>query len=380
MNPLLVGSALGAIAMYFLDPQAGRRRRARTRDKLAQTARRVNEASRVTARDTAQRARGVIAEAKRLLQREDVSDLTLVGRVRSALGRVVSHPHAIEVSVTDGHVMLAGPILADEVRPLIRTVRHVSGVHGLDDRLTVYREASHVSALQGGVPRHGRRFELLQDNWSPAARLAAGALGAGLLAASTRAKGGLCAVFGVSGAALLARAATNSDLVSIAGLGDASHGIEVQKVVTVDAPVAQVFSFWVDFQNFPRFMRNVKDVTVFEDRSHWVVAGPAGVPVHWTSELTRVEQDRLIEWRSTRGSPVRHQGCVSFEPVNGHTRVTIKLRYVPPAGAFGHAVAALFGADPKTEMDADLMRMKSMIETGRAPHDAARPGLRPAES
>jgi len=46
---------------------------------------------------------------------------------------------------------------------------------------------------------------------------------------------------------------------------------------------------------------------------------------------------------------------------------------VPPAGAFGHAVASLFGADPKSDMDADLMRMKSMIETGRAPHDAAQP-------
>ena len=55
------------------------------------------------------------------------------------------------------------------------------------------------------------------------------------------------------------------------------------------------------------------------------------------------------------------------------TRVTVQLNYRPPAGAFGHAVAAMFGADPKTEMDADLMRMKTMIETGRAPHDAARP-------
>ena len=51
----------------------------------------------------------------------------------------------------------------------------------------------------------------------------------------------------------------------------------------------------------------------------------------------------------------------------------MRLSYRPPAGAFGHAVAAMFGADPKTEMDADLMRMKTMIETGRAPHDAARP-------
>jgi uncharacterized membrane protein len=379
MNPLLVGGALGALAMYFMDPQAGRRRRARTRDKAVHVAKRLNEAGKVTARDTAHRARGVIAGARRLLQREDVSDGTLVGRVRAALGRVVSHPHAIDVSASDGHVVLAGPILAHEVRPLIRTVRHVPGVHGLDDRLTVYQEASHVSALQGGAPRQGSRFELLQENWSPAARLATGALGAGLLIAATHARGGLCAVFGASGAALLARAATNLDLATLAGFGDAHHGIVVQKTINVDAPVAQVFGFWIDFQNFPRFMHNVKAVEVYEDRSHWTVAGPAGVPVHWTSELTNIIDNKLIEWRATRDSPVKHEGCVQFEAIggnlSGHTRVTVKLRYVPPAGAFGHAVATLFGADPKSEMDADLMRMKSMIETGRAPHDAARPAV-----
>jgi uncharacterized membrane protein len=64
---------------------------------------------------------------------------------------------------------------------------------------------------------------------------------------------------------------------------------------------------------------------------------------------------------------------------DGGTRVSVELSYIPPAGAFGHAVATMFGADPKSEMDADLLRMKSMIETGHAPHDAARPGL-PRES
>jgi uncharacterized membrane protein len=37
----------------------------------------------------------------------------------------------------------------------------------------------------------------------------------------------------------------------------------------------------------------------------------------------------------------------------------------------GHAVARLFGKDAKTEMDEDLQRMKSFLETGVVPHDAA---------
>jgi uncharacterized membrane protein len=119
-------------------------------------------------------------------------------------------------------------------------------------------------------------------------------------------------------------------------------------------------------------MHNVREVQVRDDVSHWVVAGPAGVPVEWDAKLVDVVPDQLLKWRSTFDSAVKHEGCVRFEP-NGHggTRLTVRLRYVPPAGAFGHAVATIFGADPKTEMDADLLRMKTMIETGRAPHDAA---------
>jgi len=294
--------------------------------------------------------------------------------VRSELGRVVSHSHAIDVSADQGHVTLSGPILAEEVRPLLRCVRHVAGVKAVSDRLTVHEDGSHVSALQGGQSRQGTRFELFQENWSPAARLVVGSVGAGLVAASFRARAGMCALLGVTGSTLLARAATNKSVAALFGLGDASHGIVVQKTINVDAPVEEVFAFWTDYQNFPRFMHNVREVQVRDDVSHWVVAGPAGVPIEWNARLVEVELNRLLRWRSIFGSAVKHEGCVRFEPNGGGgTRLTVRLRYLPPGGAFGHAVATIFGADPKSEMDADLLRMKSMIETGRPPHDAARP-------
>jgi uncharacterized membrane protein len=235
----------------------------------------------------------------------------------------------------------------------------------------VYKEPGNVSSLQGGEPRTGERFELLQENWSPAARVLAGGAGASLLIAAAKARGGLCALLGVSGTALLARAATNRDLKSLVGLGP--KGITVQKTIHVAAPVEQVFAFWTDYQNFPRFMHNVREVyPLAENRSRWVVAGPAGVPVEWTAEVSHVVADERIEWRSVGGGHLRHAGIVRFEANgNGGTRVSVELTYIPPAGAFGHAVASMFGADPKSEMDADLLRMKTMIETGHPPHDAA---------
>jgi uncharacterized membrane protein len=375
MNRLLVGGALGALAMYFLDPHEGRRRRARTRDKMVHAGRRLNEAGRVTARDTAHRARGVLATARRLFQHEEVSDAVLAERVRAELGRAVSHPHAVMVAADHGHVTLSGPVLAEEARPLLRCVRGVPGVKAVSDRLTVYEEseAQHVSSLQGGQPRHGARFELFQENWSPAARLAGGTLGAGLLASSLRMRAGTGALLGAAGGALMARSVTNKGLLALLGLAGPGQGIVVRKTIHVDAPVEKVFAFWTDYQNFPRFMHNVREVQVSEDVSHWVVAGPAGVPVEWNARLVEVEPNAFLRWRSIFGSSVKHDGIVRFEASAGGTRVTVHLRYVPPGGVFGHAVASLFGADPKSEMDADLMRMKSMIETGRAPHDAAHP-------
>ncbi|HLS86147.1 MAG TPA: SRPBCC family protein, partial [Burkholderiales bacterium] len=284
---------------------------------------------------------------------------------------------AIEVFVDRGYVDLSGPILADEVRPLLARVREVPGVRGVSDHLTVHRDAEHISALQGGVPRHGERFELLQDNWSPAARLMTGALAGGLMLRGARSEGPVGPLLALSGAALLVRAVTNRDFATLLGLG--GRGITVQKVINVAAPPQRVFEFWTDYQNFPRFMSKVRDVQrVADGRSRWTVAGPAGVPVHWTAQVTRLEPGRLIEWRATGNSSVRHEGSVRFDPsqkagASGGTRITVRMRYFPPAGAFGHAVATLFGADPKAEMDADLLRMKTMIETGHRPHDAARP-------
>ena len=372
--PMLSTLGIGATLMYFLDPDRGRRRRALLRDQIVHAGRRLREARRITAVDVVNRSNGLLAEASRWLSEETgISDREQTERVRSKLGRVVSHPHAIEVAVRDGYVTLSGPILIHEVQPLISTVRRVEGVRGVEDRLSAYPEPDGISALQGGRPRNNR-FEFFQRNWSPTARLIAGTLGAGLMMAGTRGRSAMNLAMRVLGGGLLLRAATNRELSSLLGMADESRGVVVQKTINVNAPVENVFAFWRDYENFPLFMSNVLKVQPLDEyRSRWIVAGPAGMPIEWISEVTCVVPNERIEWRSLPGSPVRHRGMVRFYPNgNGGTRIDIRLWYMPLAGAIGHVVARVFGADPKSEMDDDLMRMKTMIETGRRPHDAAR--------
>jgi uncharacterized membrane protein len=109
-------------------------------------------------------------------------------------------------------------------------------------------------------------------------------------------------------------------------------------------------------------------------RSHWVVRGPAGSQFEWDSVLTEQSRPERLAWRSEPGAEIGQSGSVQFEPYRGGTRVTVRMSYNPPAGAIGHGIAMLLGADPKRQMDDDLARMKSLIERGSLPHDMARSG------
>jgi uncharacterized membrane protein len=162
------------------------------------------------------------------------------------------------------------------------------------------------------------------------------------------------------------------------GIGAGRPAIDIRKTLNIQAPVEQVFEFWQDFRRFSEFMSNVLEVRDLRaGRSHWTVAGPAGVPVNWEAVLTDRAANELLAWRTVPGSSVEHVGRVRFRPSrSGGTRLDITLSYTPPAGAVGHGIAVLFGADPKREMDADLARMKTLIETGRPPRDAAQPARR----
>ncbi|HJS52299.1 MAG TPA: SRPBCC family protein [Pyrinomonadaceae bacterium] len=368
----LAGFASGAATMYFLDPGRGARRRAGVKDKVTGTASHLPDALRKTAKDVSNRAQGAWAETTNLFSSDDPSDQVLEARVRSKMGRVTSHPHAINVAARNGEVTLSGPILDHEVDRLMQCVGAVRGVSNVVNELQPHKTPNGISSLQGGAPRESRS-EFMQQNWSPAARLTAGAAGTAAVTYGLAKRDALGLGLGVAGAALLARSATNIEFQRLLGFGGGRSAVTIDKSINVDAEPGVLYALWSNFENFPQFMSNVLEVRNSGDGvSHWKVVGPAGIPVEWDSVITRDIPGEMIAWKSVEGSTVPNAGYVLFEQNNdGTTEVTVRISYNPPAGAVGHAVAKAFGADPKSEMDADLMRMKAMLETGRTPHDAA---------
>ena len=185
---LLSGIAIGAVAASILDPGRGARRRALLRDKAVRATRVTGDAFETTMRDLANRTRGFAAETRGWIEERAVDDARLLERVRARLGRVSSHPRAINVEAQGGQVTLHGPVLSSEVQDLLSAAAGVRGVRSVINELEPHDSPEGVPALQGRGRPAGPRLDLLQSRWAPATRalVGAAALAAGTLAIAYR--------------------------------------------------------------------------------------------------------------------------------------------------------------------------------------------------
>ena len=134
---LILGVGLGAALMYFLDPDSGRRRRALVREKSAHYAREARTRQAALLHHAGNRVRGAAASVRqRLHTSEIVEDGILLERVRAALGHVVGDPHAVDIRVKCGIVVLKGPAREDQMGELLACVRNVRGVQDVENRLS----------------------------------------------------------------------------------------------------------------------------------------------------------------------------------------------------------------------------------------------------
>lgn len=143
------------------------------------------------------------------------------------------------------------------------------------------------------------------------------------------------------------------------------QGLRVEQSVVVNRTREDLYRFWRNFENLPRVMHYLDSVKVINPvRSHWVAKAPAGTQVAWDAEIINDKENERIGWRSIEGSVVPNAGSVTFEPVltGQGTIVRVHLKYDPPLGPVGAAIAKLFGTDPSQTVADDLRRFKDMME------------------
>lgn len=365
LSSLLWGAAIGAGLMYFLDPDNGNRRKAMVRDRAYRLQNKGDQALDTAFNDLRMRTRGLLAKGMAMVSEEGIPDYIIEERIKSRMGFFMRHPGAVEVSMQGRKAVLSGDVLENEVDDLLKGIQQMRGVKEVQNNLRVHSDAGDITQLQGeGWPPGDTRGAM---QWSPSARLFA-SFGAAYLMLYGMVRGGIIgALARLGGAALGTRALTNMDMRRMTEVTSEGDTIQVHKSIQINAPVEDVYRLWANFENFPRFMKNIDAIqTQGENRSHWVVKGPAGSKVEFDAITTENIPNELVAWETTPDSMVKHHGQVRFRSSGSRgTQVNINMNYTPPGGAAGHAVASIFGKDPKTEMDSDLARMKSLLEQGK---------------
>ena len=188
---------------------------------------------------------------------------------------------------------------------------------------------------------------------------------AGLLLAAS---GGLLLYRGVTGKSM------TYQLMNISRGGqNGRNGIEVERSVTINRPRSEVYAFWRDFENLPRFMKHLESVQLSGDKdkaliSRWVAKAPLDQKVEWDAELVEDSENEKIAWQSLPGSIVKTRGVVEFKDAPGDrgTEVKVKLHYDVLGGSASAAVAKLFGEEPGQQVRDDLRRFKQVIESGES--------------
>jgi uncharacterized membrane protein len=200
-----------------------------------------------------------------------------------------------------------------------------------------------------------------------------------------RRRGALGAGMVLIGGALAARAATGrTTAANMRRLVQAAERgwfrtVRVEQTITINRPRAELYRWWRNFENLPRVMRHLEQVTVLSDRrSRWVAKAPAGRTVEWEAEIEEEKENERIAWRAVEGSDIRNSGSVVFRDAPGKrgTELEITLEYEPPMGELGRLLAKMFGEEPEQQMREDLRRAKQLLEAGEIPTTQGQPSGR----
>jgi uncharacterized membrane protein len=218
-------------------------------------------------------------------------------------------------------------------------------------------------------PNYRRDVDLGQPE-----RLVSTAAGGLLLLYSLRNPTPLNLVLGAVGAGLIYQGTVGRNVVETIRTGQPlvaePNGLRVKKSMTVNRSPDELYAFWRDLENLPRFMKHVRSVQRHGNgRSHWVVAGPRGTVFKWDAQITVDRPNQMIAWQTVPGSSVDHRGYVKFVPAPGKrgTEVHVAMEYQPPGGEAGKLLGSLLGGITEQEIQEQIRNFKSIMEAGEIP-------------
>lgn len=149
--------------------------------------------------------------------------------------------------------------------------------------------------------------------------------------------------------------------------GSEDTGLTIEKVMTINRPPQDVYKFWRNFENLPKFMQHLEMVqSTGNSTSHWKAKGPGNLTVEWDAEMLEDNPGQRISWRSIKDAKIPNEGNVEFHeaPAGRGTELKVKIQYYPPGGVAGKIAAQVVHGLNAQQIEDDLRRLKQILETG----------------
>jgi len=187
----------------------------------------------------------------------------------------------------------------------------------------------------------------------------------GLLRAAA---GGYLMYRGASGTCPLYGAILPEEYNSMRRVG--GRNIHIKTGLTVNRPQQEVYDFWRNLENLPRFMNHLESVRELDDKvSEWRAKGPGDMgTVTWRSEIISEEEGRHIKWQSLPDSMIDNAGSITFRDAGKFgTEIQAEISYKAPLGTPGEGVLKMINPVFKNMVKRDIRNFKKYMETGEVP-------------
>ncbi|WP_433293499.1 SRPBCC family protein [Pseudonocardia sp. CA-142604] len=140
----------------------------------------------------------------------------------------------------------------------------------------------------------------------------------------------------------------------------------IEASVMIGKPREEVFGFYRDFRNLPRFLGDVMAVEQVDPTdSRWTIQGPLGVRLAWTVRVTEERTNELIRYETVGLPLLTTRWEIYFAPGSQAGETEVREVMKAPLGGPGRAMLAVIGKFPDKEVAANLNRLKQLMETGR---------------
>lgn len=146
-----------------------------------------------------------------------------------------------------------------------------------------------------------------------------------------------------------------------------STNVNIRTCITIDKPVEEVYRFWRNLENLPKFMQHL-DAVVEKDKvtSHWTASGPGGIgKISWEAHILMDEKGKMLSWHSLPDSKIDNSGKVLFNDNGmGGTELNVAISYHAPLGIAGEAAAKLLNPFFERMVKSDIESLKTYLEIG----------------